>query len=278
MVDSTFASPINFRPIEHGADVVIHSATKYLNGHHDVLAGVVCGPQPYIDEVRQKMMLWGQTPDPFALWLLERGLKTLDVRVQRANETAMRVAPVGGDARGDRAVHYPGLASHPDHALAREMLDGFGGMLALELAGGGDATARVLSHASGSSRTRPVSAAWTRWSASRATRRTPHMTSAERAPDRDPRRLPPPQHRPRGSGRPDRRSRAGAEVSRCPVSCDSTTSPRSIRAPASPCDDVSFDVNKGEFVFLTGASGAGKSTILKLIYFAERPTARRRAR
>ena len=80
VVDSTFASPVNFRPLQHGADVVIHSATKFLNGHHDVLAGVVCGTAQYIEEVRQKMIVWGQSADPFACWLLERGLKTLDVR------------------------------------------------------------------------------------------------------------------------------------------------------------------------------------------------------
>jgi cystathionine beta-lyase/cystathionine gamma-synthase len=92
VVDSTFASPINFRPIEHGADVVIHSATKYLNGHNDVLGGVVAGTASYIEEVRQKMMMWGQAPDPFACWLLERGLKTLDVRVRRQNDNAMELA------------------------------------------------------------------------------------------------------------------------------------------------------------------------------------------
>ncbi len=144
VVDSTFASPVNFRPLEHGADVVIHSATKYLNGHHDVLAGVVAGSQPYIDEVLQKEMLWGQTPDPFALWLLERGLKTLDVRVKRANATAQLIAEWAEGRKEFKRVHYPGLASHPDHAVASETLDGFGGMLALELAGGGRAAERFL--------------------------------------------------------------------------------------------------------------------------------------
>jgi cystathionine beta-lyase/cystathionine gamma-synthase len=144
VVDSTFASPVNFRPMEHGADVVIHSATKYLNGHHDVLAGVVAGSQSYIDEVLQKEMLWGQTPDPFALWMLERGVKTLDVRVRRANESAMAVATWAESRKEMKKVHYPGLASHPDHAIAKEMLDGFGGMLALELAGGGRAADRFL--------------------------------------------------------------------------------------------------------------------------------------
>ncbi len=144
VVDSTFASPVNFRPIEIGADVVIHSATKYLNGHHDVLAGVVSGSQPYIEEVLQKEMLWGQTPDPFALWLLERGLKTLDVRVKRANETAMAIAEWASERKEVKVVHYPGLPSHEDHKVAAELLDGFGGMLALELSGGGKAADRFL--------------------------------------------------------------------------------------------------------------------------------------
>lgn len=144
VVDSTFASPINFRPIEHGADVVIHSATKYLNGHHDILMGAVLGSQAYIDEVLQKEMLWGQTPDPFACWLLERGLKTLDVRVQRANETAQEVAEWAEGRKEIVQVHYPGLKSHPDYEVAKEILDGYGGMLALELKGGGKSADRLL--------------------------------------------------------------------------------------------------------------------------------------
>jgi cystathionine beta-lyase/cystathionine gamma-synthase len=144
VVDSTFASPINFRPLEHGADVVIHSATKYLNGHHDVLGGVVCGSASYIEEVRQKMILWGQAPDPFAAWLLERGLKTLDVRVRRQNENAMRIAEWCLARKEIKRVHYPGLADHPDHQIAKGMLDGFGGMMAIELSGGARATEKLL--------------------------------------------------------------------------------------------------------------------------------------
>ena len=144
VVDSTFASPVNFRPIEHGADVVIHSATKYLNGHHDVLGGVVCGTASYVEEVRQKMMLWGQAPDPFAGWLLERGLKTLDVRVQRHNANAMRIAEWCEERPEIKRVHYPGLESHPDHAVAKSMMSGFGGMMAIELAGGALAAERFL--------------------------------------------------------------------------------------------------------------------------------------
>lgn len=144
VVDSTFASPMNVRPIEHGADVVIHSATKYLNGHHDMLGGVVCGTAPYIDEVKQKMILWGQAPDPFAAWLLERGLKTLAVRVQRHNENAMAVATWCANRKEIKTVHYAGLPGHPDHQVAKATLDGFGGMMGIELAGGSAAADRFV--------------------------------------------------------------------------------------------------------------------------------------
>ena len=144
VVDSTFASPVNFRPLEHGADVVIHSGTKYLNGHHDAMLGVVAGTEPYIAEVLAKMMVWGQAPDPFAAWLLERGLKTLDVRVKRQNENAMRIATWAADRKEIKRIHYPGLADHPDYEIAKAMLDGAGGMLAIELVGGGRAADRFL--------------------------------------------------------------------------------------------------------------------------------------
>ena len=144
VVDSTFASPVNFRPLEHGADVVIHSTTKYLNGHHDVLGGAVLGTAPYIEEVRQKMIVWGQAPDPFACWMLERGLKTLDVRVQRQNENAMRIAEWCSARKEVKAVHYPGMESHPDHEIATTLMDGYGGMLGIELVGGSRSTDRFL--------------------------------------------------------------------------------------------------------------------------------------
>lgn len=144
VVDSTFASPVNFRPLEHGADVVIHSTTKYLNGHHDILGGAVIGTGSYVDEVRRKMMVWGQAADPFAVWLLERGLKTLDVRVRRQNENALALATWCESRPEFARVHYPGLASSPDHEIADRLLDGYGGMMAVELAAGGDGTARFL--------------------------------------------------------------------------------------------------------------------------------------
>jgi cystathionine beta-lyase/cystathionine gamma-synthase len=144
VIDSTFASPINFRPLEHGADVVIHSTTKYLNGHHDVLGGVVLGSASFVDEVRDKVKYWGQAPDPFACWLLSRGLKTLGVRVRQQNASALQIARWAGKQRAISAVHHPGLESHPDHEVARATLSGFGGMLAIELAGGASAADAFL--------------------------------------------------------------------------------------------------------------------------------------
>lgn len=144
VVDSTFASPVNLRPLEHGADVVIHSATKFLSGHYDVLGGAVLGTASYIDEVTEKMIVWGQAPDPFACWLLERGLKTLDVRVRRANENATRVTEWCSSRPEIAAVHHPGLESHPDHAVAKKMLDGYGAMMAIELKDGAKGADRFV--------------------------------------------------------------------------------------------------------------------------------------
>ena len=144
VVDSTFATPMNYRPLEHGADVVIHSATKYLNGHSDVIAGAVAGATTLVEEVRERMKLWGQALDPHAAWLIERGLKTLGARMDRHNATGLAVATWLEAHPKVRRVHYPGLASHPDHDLAAAMLDGFGGMVGVELAGGARAAERCL--------------------------------------------------------------------------------------------------------------------------------------
>jgi cystathionine beta-lyase/cystathionine gamma-synthase len=144
VVDSTFATPLNFRPLEHGADVVIHSATKYLNGHSDVVAGAVAGTESVIEEVRKLMQVWGQALDPMAAWLIERGMKTLAVRVERQNHTALQVAEWCGKQPQFAAVHYPGLSSHPDHEDAQRIMNGFGGMLGLELKGGARAAERFL--------------------------------------------------------------------------------------------------------------------------------------
>ena len=144
LVDGTFASPINFQPIQHGADVVISSATKYLNGHSDVIAGCVAGEASVIDEVRRLMRLWGQALDPHAAWLLDRGMRTLAVRMARHNANGQAVAEWAEQQPGIAKVHYPGLASHPDHEVARQTLAGFGGMIGLELSGGPEASERFL--------------------------------------------------------------------------------------------------------------------------------------
>ncbi len=144
LVDATFASPVNFRPIEHGADVVISSATKYLNGHSDIIAGCVAGEVSLIEEVTRLMRLWGQALDPHAAWLLDRGMRTLDVRMARHNANGMAVAEWASRHPAVLKVHYPGLTTHPDHEVASRTLDGFGGMVGLELAGGVAAAERFL--------------------------------------------------------------------------------------------------------------------------------------
>ncbi len=144
IVDSTFASPVNFRPLEHGADLVIHSATKYLNGHTDVIAGAVAGTDQVVDEVRRLMQVWGQAIDPFAAWLIDRGMRTLTVRVRRQNEIGLAVAEWCAKQDAISKVHYPGLPSHPDHEHAKRILSGFGGMLGIELKGGVRAAERFL--------------------------------------------------------------------------------------------------------------------------------------
>lgn len=144
IVDSTFASPVNFRPLEHGADVVLHSATKYLNGHSDVIAGAVAGSEAVVEEVRHLLWVYGPAIDPHAAWLVERGLKTLAVRVARHNATGLALAEWFAAQPQVARVHYPGLASHPDHEVAKRTLNGFGGMLGVELKGGVAAAERFL--------------------------------------------------------------------------------------------------------------------------------------
>lgn len=144
LVDGTFASPMNFRPLEHGADVVISSATKYLNGHSDVIAGAVAGSSSVIEEVIRLMRLWGPAIDPHQAWLLNRGLKTLAVRMERHNINGLAVARWAESRKGIARVTYPGLPSHPDHAVAQKVLEGFGGMVGLHFEGGAVASERVL--------------------------------------------------------------------------------------------------------------------------------------
>ncbi|MBA3498043.1 MAG: PLP-dependent transferase [Gemmatimonadales bacterium] len=144
LVDATFASPINFRPLEHGADVAITSATKYLNGHSDVIAGAVAGSSSLVEEVTRLLRLWGQAIDPHAAWLVDRGMRTLALRMARHNANGLAVAQWAAAHKAFTTVHYPGLPSHPDAKLAKKVLDGFGGMVGLELAGGPKAAARLL--------------------------------------------------------------------------------------------------------------------------------------
>lgn len=144
LVDSTFASPINFRPIEHGADLVITSATKYLNGHSDVIAGAVAGTRSVIEEIVRLMRVWGQAIDPHAAWLIDRGLKTLAVRMERHNANGLAVAEFLAGHKNVAGVGYAGLESHPDHEIAARTLDGYGGMVGLTLKGGNTAVERFL--------------------------------------------------------------------------------------------------------------------------------------
>lgn len=144
MIDNTFASPINFRPVEHGFDVSLHSCTKYLNGHSDIVAGAIIGGSEYVRRAKHKLDHLGGTLDPHACFLLQRGLKTLSLRVHRQNESALRIANfLEGHSSIDR-VNYPGLESSPHHSRARRLFDGFGGMLSFEISGGLDNVDRFM--------------------------------------------------------------------------------------------------------------------------------------
>jgi len=144
IVDATFASPVNFRPLEHGADLVFHSATKYLGGHSDLTAGVVAGRAERVAEVRELLKSFGPVLDPHAVWLLDRGIKTLAVRMQKHNENGLAVARWLEQHPLVERVLYPGLESHPDHAHAARVMTGFGGVVAMMIRGGDDAALRVL--------------------------------------------------------------------------------------------------------------------------------------
>jgi methionine-gamma-lyase len=145
VVDSTLATPLLCRPLEHGAQIVLHSATKFLNGHHDVLAGAICGPAEDLARVRAFLIDTGGVAEPDTAWLLRRGMRTLALRMQRQCSNALAIA-TWLDGRDDVVgVPYPGLASHPQHALAARLLDGgFGGVLAFEVAGGRSGGERVM--------------------------------------------------------------------------------------------------------------------------------------
>ena len=133
VIDNTFATPINQRPSDLGIDVVLHSATKYIGGHSDLIAGTVSTRQELIEKIHGAAKLYGGTADPFMAFLVDRGLKTLAVRVERHNWNAMYLAQkLERDSR-IRRVHYPGLTSHPHHNTAKKQMSGFGGMLSVDL-------------------------------------------------------------------------------------------------------------------------------------------------
>jgi len=134
-VDSTFGSPINQKPLELGADIVLHSATKYLNGHADVTAGAAAGDRRKIATIKRLRRDLGGTLDPHAAWLILRGMKTMAIRVRAQNENAMALAEFLSKHKKVKAVHYPGLKDHPQHVLAGEQMSGYGGMLSFELNG-----------------------------------------------------------------------------------------------------------------------------------------------
>ena len=136
LIDSTFATPMNQRALELGADLSIQSCTKYLAGHNDVLAGAISGRAPLIAAIRDLRGVLGGNLDPHAAYLLLRGLKTLSLRVERQNRTALQISQWLESQRGVRRVFYPGLPSHPDHAVAREQMKGFGGVVSFQVEGG----------------------------------------------------------------------------------------------------------------------------------------------
>jgi len=145
MVDNTFATPINQRPLELGIDVCVHSATKYLGGHSDITAGVVVGAREFVERAWKFGLVAGAVLGPFDAWLLLRGLRTLGLRVERHNQNALALARFLDAHPQVERVHYPGLESHPQHELARAQMSGFTGMLGVEVRGGFSAAEKFMS-------------------------------------------------------------------------------------------------------------------------------------
>ncbi len=146
MLDSTFASPVNQHPVDLGVDIVIHSATKYIGGHHDITAGFACCNQPYYDRLWTYRKILGGIMDPVSAFLALRGIQTLELRIQRQNESAMQIAIYLDQHEKVRTVYYPGLTSHPDHEIAQRQMTGFGGMLSFEVNGDFDRTKHFMDH------------------------------------------------------------------------------------------------------------------------------------
>ena len=140
LIDATFATPVNLHPLEYGIDFVMHSATKYLGGHNDILAGAIAGSQARIKALKDARGMFGNVIDPHQAYLLERGMKTLAVRVKHQNESAMKVASYLERHPKIERVFYPGLESHPDHSIAKAQMTGFGGVVSFEVVGGLETT------------------------------------------------------------------------------------------------------------------------------------------
>ncbi|MDH5636709.1 MAG: aminotransferase class I/II-fold pyridoxal phosphate-dependent enzyme [Candidatus Bathyarchaeota archaeon] len=144
VVDSTFASPYNLKPIQFGVDVVIHSATKYLGGHNDVTAGMVGGSENFVQKLKEMRKHFGGTLDPLAAWLLLRGLKTLGLRMERHNSNGVRVAKYLEKHPKVKRVYYPGLPSHPQYSIAKRQMKGFGGVVSFEIDGDFEETMKCV--------------------------------------------------------------------------------------------------------------------------------------
>jgi len=144
IIDNTFASPVNFRPLSLGYDVSLHSGTKYLNGHSDIVAGAVIGSAALVLKVKLRLNHLGGSLDPHACFLLHRGMKTLAVRMRQHNESALKIAEFLEGQPGVKRVNYPGLESHPHHQRAKELFDGYSGMMSFELSGGREVAERFL--------------------------------------------------------------------------------------------------------------------------------------
>jgi cystathionine gamma-synthase len=144
LIDATFATPFNQRPLEFGIDLVVHSATKYLGGHNDLLAGAVLGGAELVDGIRSLQAVTGAIIDPLAAYFLLRGLKTFALRIARQNANAQTLAEFLAQHPKVAAVHYAGLPSHPQHEIARRQMRGFGGVISFEVAGDLQAASRVV--------------------------------------------------------------------------------------------------------------------------------------
>ncbi len=144
IVDNTFATPINQRPLQYGIDTVVHSATKYLGGHSDITAGVIIGSAAFIERAWRFHIVMGAVLSPFDAWLLLRGLRTLGIRVEIHNQNALILARFFESHPKIERVNYPGLESHPQHKLARQQMSGFTGMMSVELRGGYETAERFI--------------------------------------------------------------------------------------------------------------------------------------